>query len=141
MLYEVITLGAGIMHVNHFEIRRDQVLHKGEEVWQGVAPLGLGLQFLMTESITFEMYGGYHYVFGDELNSTVSGANDEFWTLNFGLTMVESGNLDSDGDGLTNREERELGTDPRNPDTDGDGLSDGAEVKSHGTDPRVADTA
>ncbi|KXK26375.1 MAG: hypothetical protein TR69_WS6001000378 [candidate division WS6 bacterium OLB20] len=34
---------------------------------------------------------------------------------------------DSDGDGLSDAEEEELGTDPNNPDTDGDGLSDGFE--------------
>jgi hypothetical protein len=34
---------------------------------------------------------------------------------------------DSDGDGLTDDEERLLGTDPLNPDTDGDGISDGIE--------------
>ena len=32
---------------------------------------------------------------------------------------------DSDGDGLTNRDEERLGQDPRNPDTDGDGIQDG----------------
>ncbi|CAA9469613.1 MAG: Phage tail protein and peptidase (ACLAME 17) [uncultured Rubrobacteraceae bacterium] len=32
---------------------------------------------------------------------------------------------DSDGDGLTNREEQRLGQDPRNPDTDGDSIPDG----------------
>ena len=32
---------------------------------------------------------------------------------------------DSDGDGLTNRDEERLGQDPRNPDTDGDGIEDG----------------
>jgi len=37
-------------------------------------------------------------------------------------------NVDSDGDGLTDAEERALGTDPNNPDTDGDGLPDGWEV-------------
>ncbi len=41
---------------------------------------------------------------------------------------------DSDGDGLTNAEERIYGTDPYNPDTDGDGYSDGIEVRS-GYDP------
>lgn len=41
---------------------------------------------------------------------------------------------DSDGDSLTDLEERRLGTDPYNPDTDGDGLSDGWEVR-HGLDP------
>jgi hypothetical protein len=32
---------------------------------------------------------------------------------------------DSDGDGLTNRDEERLGQDPRNPDTDADGIPDG----------------
>lgn len=39
------------------------------------------------------------------------------------------GDIDSDGDGLTDREEASLGTDPFNPDTDGDGLGDGEEIQ------------
>jgi len=39
------------------------------------------------------------------------------------------GCVDSDGDGLTNSEEAELGTDPDSADTDGDGISDGEEVE------------
>ncbi len=35
--------------------------------------------------------------------------------------------LDTDGDGLTDLEEAELGTDPEDPDTDGDGLGDAEE--------------
>src|SRR5712691_6385483 len=46
---------------------------------------------------------------------------------------------DFDHDGLTNRQELELGTDIRNADTDGDGLPDGREV-AIGTDPLVFDT-
>lgn len=38
------------------------------------------------------------------------------------------GEADSDGDGLTDAEEAELGTDPLKMDTDGDGFSDGVEV-------------
>ncbi len=133
--------GAGVMHVGHYETRSDVHRHQGEDAWQGVIPVGLGLQFMMRENIAFEIYGGFHYVLGDKLNLIESGVNDEFWTLNFGLTMVgEGGDVDSDGDGLTNREERGLGTDPRNPDTDGDGLKDGAEVRTHGTNPLVHDT-
>jgi hypothetical protein len=41
---------------------------------------------------------------------------------------------DSDGDGLTDAEEAELGSDPNNPDSDGGGASDGEEVAA-GTDP------
>ncbi len=47
---------------------------------------------------------------------------------------------DADGDGLTDAQEAQLGTDPHNPDTDGDGLTDGAEVNTYGTDPKKADT-
>ena len=46
--------------------------------------------------------------------------------------------LDDDGDGLTNGEETDLGTDPANADTDGDGFSDSDEVLGH-TDHTQAD--
>ncbi|MHA7630708.1 Ig-like domain-containing protein [Corallococcus sp. M7] len=42
---------------------------------------------------------------------------------------------DADNDGLSDAEEAQYGTDPRNADTDGDGLSDGVEVHSGRTDP------
>lgn len=49
-------------------------------------------------------------------------------------------NKDSDGDGLTDGEELELGTDPNNTDTDDDGINDGDEVHIYGTDPLNMDT-
>jgi Tol biopolymer transport system component len=51
-----------------------------------------------------------------------------------------AGQQDTDGDGLTDAEEMQIGTDPNNPDTDGDGLLDGEEVKTYGTDPLKPDT-
>jgi hypothetical protein len=42
---------------------------------------------------------------------------------------------DSDSDGLSDEEERKLGTDPRQADTDGGGVNDGDEVRA-GTDPK-----
>ncbi|WP_144798051.1 helix-turn-helix transcriptional regulator [Halorubrum depositum] len=47
---------------------------------------------------------------------------------------------DLTGDGLTNAEEFEHGTDITTPDTDGDGLTDWEEVKTYGTNPLVRDT-
>jgi hypothetical protein len=55
-----------------------------------------------------------------------------FWTL-FAIADNKNGNslfLDSDQDGLTDQEEKMIGTDPQNADTDGDGYSDGKEVSS-----------
>jgi hypothetical protein len=47
--------------------------------------------------------------------------------------------LDSDGDGLGDLHEIQIGTNPNNPDTDGDGIPDGAEIEI-GTDPLDPDT-
>lgn len=48
--------------------------------------------------------------------------------------------VDTDGDGLFDPTEVEIGTDPNNPDTDGDGLSDGHEVTVTFTNPLSPDT-
>jgi hypothetical protein len=47
---------------------------------------------------------------------------------------------DGDGDGLTDAEERAIGTDPARRDTDRDVLNDARETKVYGTDPLDADT-
>lgn len=47
---------------------------------------------------------------------------------------------DIDGDGLTNKKELKIGTDPANPDSDADGIQDGTEVKKTKTDPTNPDT-
>ncbi|WP_010095216.1 hypothetical protein [Ornithinibacillus scapharcae] len=49
-------------------------------------------------------------------------------------------NPDSDNDGLTDEEERQLGTDPFNPDTDGDGVTDFDEVRKFKTNPLNKDS-
>ncbi len=54
-------------------------------------------------------------------------------------TAGMTGSLDSDGDGLTDDEEAELGLDPDKADSDDDGLSDPEELDA-GTDPLNADS-
>ena len=56
------------------------------------------------------------------------------------LSSSNPDQVDTDGDFLTDREEFEFSTDPNRVDTDGDGLSDFAEIRIHGTFPRVADS-
>jgi hypothetical protein len=64
---------------------------------------------------------------------------DDVVTPTTSATTTTWSPTDHDGDGLTNDEEAEIGSDPDDPDTDGDGLIDGEEVFL-GTDPTNADT-
>jgi uncharacterized protein (DUF1800 family) len=52
----------------------------------------------------------------------------------FNKLSAADATLDADGDGLNNRDEFLVGTNPRNPDTDGDGISDGVE-RQYGSNP------
>ena len=52
---------------------------------------------------------------------------------------TDPNNADSDGDGIDDSEEAENGTDPNSSDSDGDGIDDGDEIEN-GTDPTNADT-
>jgi serine/threonine protein kinase len=74
------------------------------------------------------------------LLSARGSAQDAAATATSNVVLTQAADLDSDGDGLTDRQEREMLLDPFNPDTDGDGLSDGDEVRVYGTDPRNRDT-
>ena len=60
-------------------------------------------------------------------------------TVTESSSPVDPSTKDTDGDGLTDKEEVEKGTDPTKADTDGDGLTDKEEVEK-GTDPTKADT-
>jgi parallel beta-helix repeat protein len=54
---------------------------------------------------------------------------------NLETTIEEIGVNDTDGDGISDLQEFELGTDPNNADSDGDGLKDGDEVNVYSTNP------
>lgn len=79
-------------------------------------------------------------------------ADDDYlpdaWESQYGLSPADNGAIDReregergdyDLDGLSNREEYVIGTDPSNADTDGDGLNDAEEHRSYGTDPTRSD--
>lgn len=56
-----------------------------------------------------------------------------------GIVLRENCGPDSDGDGVCDEQEEEIGTDPNDADSDGDGISDADEIRQ-GTDPTKADT-
>ncbi|MEY2851955.1 MAG: hypothetical protein RL549_654, partial [Verrucomicrobiota bacterium] len=82
----------------------------------------------------------YYLIKGSSVSGTptLQGATG-FAVQNTNNSVVLVPNLDTDGDGLTDYEEGQLGTNPGLADTDGDGISDSAEVAA-GTSPLLADT-
>ncbi len=135
----------GGIGVAHFDIRNYAANPSPEASlsgWTGVTPAGVGLQVHFTERVMFEMSGGYNYTFTDDIDAIRAGGNDAYWNFVLGLTASggESELADADNDGLTNKEERELGTNLHGPDTDGDGLNDGEEVHTYRTSPLLSDS-
>lgn len=110
--------------------------------WMGVIPSGAAIQYFITNNSIVELTGMYALGTKDYLDDRKKNNNNDGYFF-FGLNVYaffESGNADSDGDGLKNKEEKQFGTDPLNPDTDGDGLKDGEEVFAYLTNPLNKDS-
>lgn len=139
--------GIGALHYKMEELPGNADPNVKRSGWSGYTPGGVGVQIRMDDHTSFEVSGGLNYAFTDNIN-TITGnsrgaksGNDMYWNFLAGLTVVsESGSADPDGDGLTNSQEKELGTNKNAADTDGDGLSDGAEFLTYKTDPLKADS-
>jgi len=136
--------GAGWVHysVETVPANRDPSLEIGG--WTAFIPYGAGIQFRAGEHWALRLDGGSNVTFSDALNPVMEGDaehKDSYATFGIGLSYaIGSGNRDSDKDGLTDKLEKQIGTDPKKPDTDGDRLNDGEEYKQYKTDPLKADT-
>ncbi len=132
--------------------------------WDPYLSAGVGMMYYEQEleggrpEFLVNVGAGLFYHFNDawaarlDYRSAVVGEDTEFnqyvfvgLNYRWGATVkpvyaVKGGDIDSDGDGLMDWEEAELGTDPFNPDTDGDGLSDYEEVRIYKTDPLNPDS-
>jgi outer membrane protein OmpA-like peptidoglycan-associated protein len=137
--------GIGVTYFNPRDKSDNPLLRNSQKEYSHVAsyiPLGGGVQYFVSDATAVGIEGTYHIALTDNLDDIKTGGNnDAFWTiaLNF-FAFIRPENNDLDGDGLTNDEEKALGTNPLNPDTDGDGLSDGDEVHKYKTDPLNPDT-
>jgi len=104
--------------------------------------VGGGVMYHYNDEWALRVDGRTFVAGGDtEANATIDAG--VVWTWGAHLPpdySATGGPLDSDGDGLTDAEELELGTDPYDPDTDKDRLTDGQEVKTYRTDPLNPDT-
>lgn len=104
-------------------------------------PLGAGIETFTQKSFSFDFNVGYVFL-NDATDLARRGFIDGYVNIVFGMNVYlgSSDDDDDDGDGLTNAEEKAIGTNPTNPDTDEDGLSDGAEVRKYHTNPLKADS-
>src|SRR3990170_1697638 len=145
-----VFIGGGGLHYdlkyydrpNAFDFQNPQETVE-EEGWTAIVPVGVGAKFKLTETVLLELQANFTYSFTENLNvyKTAETPNDAYAGLGIGFTFQsDRGNSDDDMDGLIQKEEKLLGTDPNNPDTDGDGLGDGDEVMKYKTDPLKADT-
>lgn len=133
-------IGALFFHVEDAPANANVAL-ADQDGWGLVVPVGLGMQFRVDDYTSFEVQAGYNLALADEFNGLTDGSDDPYVHATAGFTMSGyNWNGDPDGDGLTNRQEKDLGTDPNIADSDGDGLSDGAEHGTYNTDPLKADT-
>ncbi len=108
----------------------------------------------------FRIGGGVLYHFNDEwavradyrgmlagfggspnANSIIDAGVVWTWGARYPHQIIAVGaDADTDADGLSDKREMEIGTDPYDPDTDKDGLSDGEEVLEYKTDPLNPDS-
>jgi len=112
------------------------------EGWVTIFPAGVGTEFVISDGLVLDLSAGVTYTVSDALNAfKIGDMNDAYFNIGAGLIFTgENMDSDKDKDGLTKREEEEIGTDPNNPDSDGDGLKDGAEFKQYNTDPKNQDS-
>ena len=113
-------------------------------------PMGAGIEFALSNNLLLDLHAGWNYSWTElmtgyndpsKVPGTDSFVNDSWWTFGIGLAYSKEGcSKDSDGDGITDCDEEELGLNPEKSDTDSDGLSDGDEMNKYNTDPKNPDT-
>ena len=104
-------------------------------------PFGAGVEYYLSTELALSADLRYTLATTDYLDDFDDGGlPDGFTTLGLGVSYYVVGDLDCDEDGLNDREEKRIGTDPCVLDTDGDGLQDLEEVRTYGTDPLRKDS-
>ncbi|MDA1097128.1 MAG: thrombospondin type 3 repeat-containing protein, partial [Chloroflexi bacterium] len=112
----------------------------------GKVATNLGFATPRTEFAAFGMDAGRGLLDNLLLSTSVPPGIDEdqdglpdVWEIQYFGNLSHGAGADDDGDGLTNLQEYQAGTDPTEPDSDGDGMSDANEL-IHGPNPLSPDS-
>ena len=110
------------------------LLEVGAIELRGRTGFGGGFEQILAPQIPYTIW--VYDVFGEQLGQATGITAGAGFPTELGFLDFDFGasSTDSDGDGLTDEEERVIGTNPILPDTDGDDISDLAEIQQ-GTDP------
>lgn len=104
-------------------------------------PLLFVLPIACSSAVDYELGDGGVDSGPEIVDTSDQDGMDDNWEREHGLDPnADDSGSDLDGDGLTNKQEHDLGTLPNDIDSDDDGLTDGAEVEGGQTDPLKADT-
>jgi len=134
--------GAGILYYRYDKFPADMAAGTERNGWVPFVPVGAGAQLRVSAGTQFEVRGTYNHMFSADVSPASTRKDDDsFFGVLAGVRFRASGgNPDIDGDGLTNRLEKSIGTDPRNADSDADSLTDGKEHDTYTTNPLNRDT-
>lgn len=109
--------------------------------WTYMVPVGGGLKFNLNSKTALHISAGINVLANDNIDGLKLNNRDAYWDILIGVSGHRGNPLrDTDGDRLTDRDEKNFRTDRKNPDTDRDGLPDGLEVHVYAADPLIPDS-
>jgi hypothetical protein len=137
-------IGVELLHSNNVGVITGIYGHEFVTVWGATFSCREACTTYLARASAEDTDGSVRWAYGSfdtpcPVGAAPATAIDDVVTPTTSATTTTWSPTDYDGDGLTNDEEAEIGSDPDDPDTDGDGLIDGEEVFL-GTDPTNADT-
>jgi hypothetical protein len=127
---------------SNLAVRIAQTIEWQQAPWLQVSPAALSLPPGASADITITLDGRplTPGIFSGGIAVTADAPAIGTREIPVTMTLVDESQLDDDNDGITNGQERALGTDPNKIDTDGDGMPDGWEV-AHGLNPVMNDAS
>lgn len=134
--------GGGILYYRYDKFPAGVAPGTDRNGWEPFVPVGAGVQLRVNDGTQLELRGTYVQTFSPDVSpSTLRNDDDSYFGVLAGVRFkAGGGDPDEDDDGLSDRLEKSLGTDPNNADTDSDSLNDGEEYNTYKTNPLRRDT-